>query len=116
MTTVTASASSDLISVHLRADGSVEQLRIDDRALASTGAALAEHITEVMGRAHTELVERRRATQAALFADPRIAEASAVVEAAMDKPWPQRPVVREQDPDDYVRPVSYLMSALDQRR
>lgn len=64
----------------------MQDLQIDDRALQGGGAMLASHLMQVIGRAHAELGEHRRAAESALRADARIAEAIAAVAGAADAP------------------------------
>lgn len=118
MTTATASASSTMVSVRVGADGALKELRIDDRALNVSGAQLAAHIMELVGRAHTELGERLRAEDQAVQSDPRVAEAIARVMDAFDAPPPSRPEPQRPEPvyDDYQRPTSYLVDPLGRSR
>lgn len=111
LTSATASANSAMVSVRVGADGAMQDLRIDDRALQTNGAILAAHILEVAGRAQAELRELLRAEDARIRADPRIAGVVAAMSDAVDEPRPPgRPAPRETECDDYVRPTSYLQS------
>ncbi|MFZ2527560.1 MAG: hypothetical protein WAX14_07890 [Rhodococcus sp. (in: high G+C Gram-positive bacteria)] len=118
MTTATAHASSDLVSVQVGADGTLKQLRIDDRAMNVSGAQLAAHIMDLVGRAHTELGERLRAEDHAVQADPLVAEAITRVMDAFEAPLPSRPAPRplESDFDVHRRPASFLVDPLGRPR
>ena len=118
LTTATGVASSETVSVRVGADGALQDLQIDDRALHGGGAMLASHLMQVIGRAHAELGERRRAAESALRTDPRIAAAISAVADAADTPLPsimRADVRRESECDDYVRPSSYLVPAMERR-
>ena len=123
MTTATAHASSDLVSVQVGADGTLKQLRIDDRPIWLLGsslfsAQLAAHIMDLVGRAHTELGERLRAEDHAVQADPLVAEAITRVMDAFEAPLPSRPAPRplESDFDVHRRPASFLVDPLGRPR
>lgn len=73
LTSATASADSAMVSVRVGADGAIQDIRIDDRALQTNGAMLAAHILEVAGRAQAELRELLGAEDARIRPDPQIA-------------------------------------------
>ncbi|MFZ2528641.1 MAG: hypothetical protein WAX14_13470 [Rhodococcus sp. (in: high G+C Gram-positive bacteria)] len=114
LTNATATASSPTVSVRVGADGALQHLQIDDRALHGGAAALAAHLLEVVGRAHADVAERRRAAESALRADPRVAEAVSAVAGAVDSPRPEP--VRGESASDDGRPASFLISAVDHYR
>ncbi|MGN5239791.1 MULTISPECIES: hypothetical protein [unclassified Rhodococcus (in: high G+C Gram-positive bacteria)] len=117
LTTASATASSATVTVRVGADGSVQDLQIDDGALRGGGALLASHLMQVIGRAHAELGERRRAAESALRSDPRIAEAISAVTDAADAPLPRNMQATRRGPEHGdVRPSSFLVPATERHR
>ncbi|NUP26409.1 MAG: hypothetical protein HOQ36_10835 [Nocardia sp.] len=106
------------VSVRVRADGSLESVRIDQN-VTPYGEALGELITQLAREALEQARDNVRVHLDTLTADPRIAEVAESLGDAVEKPRPAPPPAvarpaRFADPDDELSEEELI--ELNQRR
>ncbi|MGW5385891.1 YbaB/EbfC family nucleoid-associated protein [Nocardia sp. NPDC003963] len=116
--TDTAAAGRYGVSVHVRADGSLESVRIDE-TVTPYGEALGELITQLAREALEQARANVREQLETLTADPRVAEVAESFGDAVEKPRPVPPPAapgpgRYTDPDDELTEDELI--ELNQRR